>query len=254
MIELLRSIHPEAEPERWAAVLWLVLARTAPLALAAPWLGWRGTTTAIRAIVAITISLAIVPAALATAPALPSEWLALALLGVREALLGLAFAIAASAPLYALSWTGALLDRWRGGTEPGGPLETLHAAAAVVLFVALGGHRLALGAFARAMETSPVGAAVDLADMSLGTARLVTSTLELALALAAPAALAFVAVELVMGLAGRVAPRATSWMAAMPLRAALGVAVALLGLAAALPVLGPTLSYFVERAAELLAG
>lgn len=247
-----------------ALPVWLLVTlRTVPLAFVAPWLGWKGTASFARVSVALVIALALTPLALQTAPALPAGWLPLALLGLREALIGVAFAIASSLPLWALGWTGALVDRWRGSPHEGvlgpsegaSPLGALHVAAGVVLFVMLGGHRLALAAFADGFVDTPVGAGASpesVATFALGVGRLITAALELAVVFAAPAAIAFVLLEAVLGLAARVAPALSLWTSAVPLRAALGVAVALVGLAALLPRLGPLFTGSVEAAAELV--
>ena len=244
------------ELERLAPVFALVLARAAPLAWLAPWLGWRGTAAALRGAVAVVLAAALTPLALSVAPALPDAPLALVLLALREALVGAAFAVAVSVPLYALGWTGALVDRWRGAPSPRpeSPLEALHLAAGVVLFVTLGGHRLALAAFAATLTDVPVGAgaSAELAAFGLGAARIVGDALALAVAFAAPTALALVVLELVLGLHGRLAPSLRAFVIALPLRAALGLAIALIGLSALLPRLGPALAGSVEAASDLV--
>lgn len=253
-----------ADASRLASVFLLVLARAAPLAWLAPWLGWRGTAVPVRGAVALVLSAALTPLALDRAPPLPAGWLPLALVGVREVLVGAAFAVAASLPLFALGWTGELVDRWRGSPPDGSvvgpadgarPLGTLHLSAAVVLFVLLGGHRLALAAFADGLVELPPGGGAEASDPSafaLGAARLVGAALELTLAFAAPAVVAFLVLEAALGLWGRVAPSVRLWMEGMPLRAALGVAVALIGLSALLPRLGPVFARSIEAAAELV--
>ncbi|MEZ4335385.1 MAG: flagellar biosynthetic protein FliR [Sandaracinaceae bacterium] len=249
------------DPTVTATVLILVLARTLPLAFLAPWLGWRGTAAYVRVAVALVLAMAMTPLAQAGLAAPPSGAVVLGLAIVREVLVGAAFAIAVSAPLYALSWTGALIDRWRGSppdaTAPShaSPLGRLHLAAAVVVFVTLGGHRLALAAFAEGFTALPAGvpvAAADLTTFGLGAMRIVADALVLSVAFLAPAAIAFVVVELALGLAGRVAPAVVTWMDAMPLRAALGVVVALVSLSALLPRLGPVIAGSIEAASDLL--
>lgn len=239
----------------------LVCLRTLPLAFVAPWLGWKGTATYARACVAIVIALALTPLALSSAPELPASWLALALLGVREALIGTAFAVASSIPLWALGWAGELMDRWRGNpgssvtgpSGPSSPLGVLHLSAAVVVFVLVGGHRLALRALGGSLVDAPIGggaSASDLAEFALGVGRIVTMSLELAVAFAAPAAIAFLVLEVVLGLAARVGLRLEA--SAPPLRAGLGIAVALIGLAAILPRLAPIFARSIETAADLV--
>lgn len=244
---------------RSAPVVLLVSARALPLAWLAPWLGWRGNAASVRVMVALVVALALTPLALAQAPRVPGGWLPLLLMGLREALVGTAFAIAASVPLWALGWAGDLLDRWRGSPSDGsargeGLLGTLHVSAGVVFFVSVGGHRLAIAAFGGSLVDAPVGtgAALALSSFALGTARLVTAALELALALAAPAAVAFLLLEGALALAGRVAPTLRPWVLGMPLRAALGVAIASLGLSAALPRMSGPIAGSIEAATELV--
>lgn len=243
----------------------LLSLRALPLAFVAPWLGWKGTATYARASVAIVVALALTPLALSTAPALPASGLALALLGVREVLIGVAFAIASSLPLWALGWTGELVDRWRGSSpdataigpsDAASPLGVLHLTAGVVLFVTLGGHRLALAAFGEGLIDAPVGAGAsgELRAFALGTGRLVTASLELAVAFAAPAAIAFVLLEIVLGLAARIGPELRLYASALPLRAGLGIAAALVGLSALLPRLSPLFAGSIEAAGELVRG
>lgn len=239
---------------RLAAVFVLVAARVVPLAWLAPWLGWRGTAASVRVSVAVVLSLALTPLALASCPPLPVGVLTLSVLALRELLVGATFAVAVSVPLYALSWTGALVDRWRGSVSSrgeGSPLATLHVAAGVVLFVSLGGHRLALAAFAGTFADLPPGGSQDSA-VALGVARVLADALVLAVALAAPTALAMVLVEVAMGLWGRVAPGLRAFLLALPLRAALGLAVALVSLSVALPRLAPVFVSSIDAASDLV--
>ncbi|MCB9597115.1 MAG: flagellar biosynthetic protein FliR [Sandaracinaceae bacterium] len=249
------------DPTRTATVLLLVLARTLPLAFLAPWLGVRGTASYVRVSAGVVLALALLPLARQSAIDVPTTWLPLTLALAREGFVGATFAVAVSAPLYAMRWSGELIDRWRGSRadstarDMGSPLGQLHLAAAVVLFVVLGGHRLAIAAFAEGFVHVPAGAVADAATLStfgLGAARIVADALALTVAFLAPAAVAFVVVELALGIAGRVAPAVISWMDAMPLRAALGVAVALLSLSALLPRLGPVFARSIDAASDLL--
>lgn len=246
------------ELARALPVLVLVAARTLPLAAAAPWLGWKGTARSVRLAVALVLTVALTPLALARAPELPSAPLVITLAVARELLVGTAFAVAVSVPLWALGWAGDLVDRWRGGPADGSPTErplgTLHLGAAVVAFVLVGGHRVALAALGHSFADAPVGggAGLELGPFVLGAARLVTASLELAMAFAAPAAVAFVLLELALGVAGRVGPALRPFMLGMPLRAALGLGIALLGLAAVLPRLPALFAGSIEAAAELV--
>jgi type III secretory pathway component EscT len=251
----IEALFGGAPASRVLPVFALVLARSLPLALAAPWLGWRGSSAIVRGAIALALALALTPTALFAAPELPSGWAPFALMACREAAIGAAFAVASSLVLVALGWSGDLIDRLRGSQEEVGPIGTLHLAAGVVLFVLVGGHRLALSAFAEGLVEAPVGTGVtgtDLSAFALGTMRIGAITLELAASFALPAAVAFAIVELALGFASRAAPRLSVWLAAVPLRAALGVAVALLALSALLPRLPPLFADSIEAARRLV--
>src|SRR5262249_6339792 len=133
--------------------------------------------------------------------------LALGALALREALVGAVFAVAASLPLYALDWSGRLVDTWRGATmaevlapptgERSSPLGTLQVMLGVAVFVTLGGHRTALIAFGDALRTVPVGAVAEahgVGPVALGAARLAADALAFSVSIAAPAAVAIVLV------------------------------------------------------------
>src|SRR5262249_31682253 len=53
---LLALLAPGLDPERVAAVFFLVLARSAPLAFIAPWLGWKGILLAPRTAIAVGLA------------------------------------------------------------------------------------------------------------------------------------------------------------------------------------------------------
>lgn len=232
--------------ERVARVLvvgLLVAARVAPLALLAPWLSMRQAPTVLRTAVVLALTAALTPLAVESAPAIPPALPVVALLALREVLVGSLFAIATALPFYALDWAGRLVDLWRGASlaeviapptgERTSPLGDLYLMMGVVLFVVLGGHRLALAAFAEGLAEVPVGEAAlasGLGDVALGAMRLAANALAFGVALAAPAAVAIVLVEVSLGLVARAAPQIPVFFAGMPLRAAVGLAAALLAL------------------------
>lgn len=144
----------------WLTCALLLALRLGPLVLIAPWLaaGYapRLMQVAITAgLVVCMLPVAVTPAALA----LPSDLLSLALLGMRELLVGLVLGVSLAVPVLAVRWAGELIGISFGGShehEAEPPLATLHGLFAAALFVTLGGHRLALAAIARSLETVPL--------------------------------------------------------------------------------------------------
>jgi type III secretory pathway component EscT len=266
MDRLVAELGGEDAILRWLVVGALVAARVAPLTIFAPWLALRSTPPVLRAALIVALTVSLTPIAIESAPAIAPGGLELALLSVREALVGTTFALATALPLYALDWAGRLVDTWRGASlaevinphtgERTSPIGDLYLLMGVVLFLSLGGHRVAIEAFAGALETIPVGTG-DVAGgaetVAMGALRLFGNALAFAAALAAPAAAAIVLVEAALGLVARAAPQIPVFFAGMPLRAAVGIAAALLGLSILVGELPAAYRGALESAEELVA-
>ncbi|MGF1467339.1 MAG: flagellar biosynthetic protein FliR [Sandaracinaceae bacterium] len=240
MDRLVAAVLSGAAPD--PALGLLVLARTLPVTMVAPWLGGRRVGLGPRLGIGLVLSIALMPLAASAAGRLPKGALALGALALREVAVGLTFAVATSVPLIALGWTGRLLDRFRGAGPEDRTLAELHLAAGVVLFVVIGAHRLGLQAFGEALVALPIGTPpADPEAFLVGSLRLVVAALTLTVAFAAPAALAFVTLEALGGLLARLAPRLAGAIEPLGPRAATALAVGLAGLAALLPRLGPAI-------------
>lgn len=244
----------------------LIAARLGPLTVIAPWLGLRSAPATVRSALILALTVAFYPLALGLPFTAPPNAIAYAAAGLREALLGTAFALAVALPLHALDWAGRLVDSWRGAGlaevlspatgERTSPLGDLLLMAGVVLFIAVGAHRLALAAFAESLRLAPIGAPALLQSapsLAFGAIELTGSALALAAAIAAPAAVAIVLVEVALGLVGRSAPQLPVFFAGMPLRAATGLAALLLGLAVTLDQLPQAFEAAITSAKALLA-
>jgi type III secretory pathway component EscT len=262
---LLELLGGQGSALRTIAIAILVAARVAPLTLLVPWLALRSTPVLLRSALLLALTAAMMPIALATTPALPDpDPISFAALAAREAAIGTVFAIVTAIPLHALDMAGRLIDAMRGAAQseiatPSGdgssPLGALHGMLGAVLFLALGGHRLVIAALGEGMVTVPPGSAIaapELAELALGAARIVVAALALAVSFAAPAAVSLVVVEVGLGLAGRAAPQIPMHFAGMPLRAAIGIAAALLALSVLAPHLPSIFRSTIDAAALLI--
>jgi type III secretory pathway component EscT len=233
-----------AELERYIALGALVAARVGPLTVLLPWLALRAAPALLRTALILALTLAVAPMTADAIETLPTSGAALGLLALRETLVGTVFAFSAALPFFALGWSGQLVDTWRGASlaeviapptgEQTSPLGDLLLLGGVALFLALGGHRFALMAFAEGLVAMPVGSVVladDLAAVILTTMHLAGAALAFAAAIAAPAAVAIVLVEMGLGLIARSAPQIPVFFAGMPLRAATGLFALLLAVA-----------------------
>ncbi|RLB53186.1 MAG: hypothetical protein DRJ42_12690 [Deltaproteobacteria bacterium] len=219
----------------------LVAARIGPLTVLLPWLALRGAPALLRTAIVLALTLAMFPVTAAATVELPSSPYVLSALALREVVIGAIFALAAGLPFFALDWSGRLVDTWRGASlaeviapptgERTSPLGDLWLLGGIALFLSLGGHRLALAAFAEGLAVAPVGDVAfgqDTGEAILMTVRLSATAIAFSAAIAAPAAVAIVLVEVGLGLIARSAPQIPVFFAGMPLRAATGLAAVLL--------------------------
>ena len=269
MESLLRALlGNEAALQQVLAIGGLVAARVAPLTVFAPWLSLKTTPPVLRAALVLALTAAFTPLALGSAGgAVDLGGAAYAAAVLREAMVGTLFAVATALPFYSLDWAGRLTDTWRGASmseviapntgERTSPLGDLHMMLGIALFLVLGGHRLAFAAFAEGLSVAPVGTielAPRAADLAWGAARLTGAALAFALAIAAPAAASIVVVEVALGLLARSAPQVPVFFAGMPLRAATGVAAALLALSLVTAQLPDVFRAAIEIARDWVTG
>ena len=249
-----------------ASATVLVLARTAPLTVLCPWL-LPAVPSWIRASAALVLCAALLPSALASAKEIPSSALLLSLLGTREVLVGILFALASSLPLLALGWAGRLIDLWRGAllsdcsasTEQtlASPLEQLYRSAGAALFVLLAGHLMALGAFADSFGALPLGATqstLSLDSVALDLTKLVGAALAFATRLAAPVAVALLGVDVCAAILSRAVEGFAAHFVLLPLRAGAGLAVAFLGITLTFDAFSEVIDDGIRVATKLLGG
>lgn len=223
-------------------------ARTLPLAWLVPALGGPRLPTTLRLALGLLLSMLCLPVLL---PAATSALTGLGpvgglLLAARELLVGLTVGLCVAMVFRAAEAAGRLVDVVRGANlaevlaplteERQSPMGELYLFLAIVVFLELGGLRLFATALGRSYEAVPVGLAASTAGTLRSAAGLVTTSvgklLESAVGLAAPVVVAMWLADAALGVVGRVAPQVALSFAAMPAKALLGMAVALLGIGA----------------------
>jgi flagellar biosynthetic protein FliR len=221
------ALDPQALA-RAVALALLLSARFAPLAWLVPWLAVRGSPAPLGIAATLVLSLCAWPAAAQVVPALPLSAVSLSLLGLREALIGLVYALALALPLLALQWAGRLYGCFGALEGAEHALGTLQLWLAVASFFALGGHRVAIDLLVQGVVRLPVGSPSmfqDLGAVALGSARLLGEAFGTALLLALPVAVALGLSELGVALASRMAAVPSATLVLAPARAALGLLV-----------------------------
>jgi type III secretion protein T len=246
--ELVRTFLTDPLWARRIALGLLVALRLAPLTILVPWIALRQAPALLRAVLLLALTVAMMPSAEASTPALPPDVPSFAIAAMRELVLGAALAIASAVPLLAFEQSGRLVDVLRGAqgeaTDPAGGRSSTLGVFSMLLgtttFLVLGGHRLVLSALADGFVSAPPGAATIDGAMLTEVGRLLVLSLELAVAFAAPAAVALFASDVALGLVSRSATQIPMYFAAMPLRSAVGIAAVLLSLSMAMPMLADT--------------
>lgn len=258
-----------AQLESHLLLVIATMARVGPLIWIAPFWGGRVVPSTVKVGLAAAISLLVYPFNAAD-PTLLARAGEVMLVGVlaKELLVGLAITFVVGMVFWAVQAGGGLIDTFRGGNMgeaalPGGEgretaLGALLLFWAIVIFLAIGGHRLAVAALVESYRVLPLTGIPSLS----GSAQLVTYCIELsgslwlvALALSAPALAALLLADVSLGWVNRFAPQLNVYFVAMPLKALLGLLVVLLVIGAMLEILPGMLAAavrHVEAVVELL--
>lgn len=243
-----------------------LLARLLPLVWVTPVFGARLIPRSGRVVVALALAMLCYPLAVARVPPAGISWLLL----LGEVAVGLALGFVASLVFYAAQAAGSAVDLARGASnsevllpQSGGrtsPMGSLYFQLSIVLFFALGGHRLLVGVIVSSYAVLPLGAtppSAEILPLVLYVARLTAEVMLLAVAWAAPVLAAALLADIALGWINRFVPQLNVFFLAMPLKALLGIAVVALGaalLAAALPESLARGVLAVERSLELMTG
>lgn len=216
----------------------MIAARVLPVTFVAPFFGGPLVPAPVKIGVALAIATVLYPSVRAgLGGPLAAESLVYVALLVKELLVGFALAFVASLVFRAAEMAGQLVDVLRGANlstalvpelgERTSVFADLWVQTLVVLFFALGGHQLFLVAFADSYAALPL-AAIPAPQGGLwpSVAWIVGLTADLfriSFALAAPALVALLLADVVLGLAARVAPQIPVFFLGMPVKAVLGI-------------------------------
>ncbi len=228
--------------ERWLVAVGLGAARTLPITWQLPVFGGPSLPAPVRVGFGLALSLLCVPRIIDAVPfgASPVLWI---LLLAREVAVGLTIGFLGSCLFRAVEAAGRLTDTLRGAQMSevisplsegrSSPLGEIGLLLTVVIFLELGGLGHLATAIGRSYDAVPVAAAVVPGKLgalvqlvAVGCAQIMES----ALGLAAPAIVALLLADLVLGAVARMAPQVPVYFVGMPLKALAGVGVALVAL------------------------
>lgn len=212
--------------------LGLLLVRPGFLVMAVPAFGSGFAPPVVRIGLMVALSLLLMPF-VALPDQLPPAGLAVVV--AREAIIGLALAMAVRVLIAATELAGnamgfnmgfflaAVVDPQSGVQNK--VLSAAYATFALVVFFAIDGHHAVLRALAASYDILPVGIGRIDGPIAAIVGRLLGVVFLLGVQLAAPVLVVLFVVELALGLMSRLAPQMNLMMLGMPLRVAIGLTV-----------------------------
>ena len=238
--------------EQQVAGFFLVLARVSPLFVLAPLFSSQLMPPRVRGIVAVALTIGLVP--VVARERIPVETFELAGLLGKELLVGLAFAFALGALFAALSVAGTFLDTSIGFSfgsivdpitgSSAAVLAQLYALIGVLIFIAIGGDAWVMQGLARTYELVPLESFPSLGSMTAGALKAFVGIFVAAIQVAGPVMLALILTDAAFGLVSRVVPQLNVFAVGFAAK----IVVGLLILGVTLPFLAGWLSDELEGA------
>lgn len=224
----------------------LVFARMLAFVTVVPFFGGQSVPNQVKVAEAVAFVLLLAPGLSASVPELAVRGGAFgfAVLIIKEVAVGFTLGFVAALVFEAIQIAGRIIDAQRGAMmgemlnpmlrEQVSELGQFKLQVAVVIFLALGAHRLVIEALFQSFELIPVTDFPKLgAGLSPGLTSVILLTGEmftLGVRLAAPAMAALLLTDVFFGLVNRVAPQLNVFFLSMPVKMALGIFIVMLSL------------------------
>ncbi|MGO9498681.1 MAG: flagellar biosynthetic protein FliR [Solirubrobacteraceae bacterium] len=222
---------------------FLVLGRVSPLFVLAPLFSAKQIPGQVKGIVGVALAIGLTGIA-THGQNIPTQPLQVAGLMVVNILVGLLFAYAIAALMWAVQTAGGFADIVSGFSfgatvdpvngNPGGTFAELYGLIGVMLFIAIGGDAWMLRGIARTFTLVPLTKAPQLGSLANAAEMSFSSIFTSALEVAAPVIMALLITDVAFGMVSRVVPQMNVLSVAFPLK----VGVSLVVVAATLPFLG----------------
>jgi flagellar biosynthesis protein FliR len=221
--------------EQQVAGFILVLARISPLFVLAPLFSSKMLPARARGIVAVGLTLGIMPIAVHAGDGqhIPMDVLPLAGLIVKEILVGMGFSFALAALFAAVQVAGSILDTLIGfsfgalvdpitGTN-GGVLNQLYALIGVMIFVVINGDAWVIQGLARSYEQVPLTATPEIGSLVQGVQVAFSGIFASAIEVCAPVMLAVLLCDVAFGLVSKVMPQLNVFAVGFPAKVIVGL-------------------------------
>jgi len=226
---------------------FLVLGRVTPLFVLAPLFSAKQIPAQVKGIVAVALTIGLTGLAM-HGQTIPTQPLQVAGMLVVQILVGILFAYAIGALMWAVQTAGGFADIVSGFSfgatvdpingNQGGTFAELYSMIGVMLFIAIGGDAWIIRGMARTFTLIPLTKAPQLGSLANAAEMSFASIFTSALEVAAPVILALLITDVAFGMVSRVVPQMNVFSVAFPLK----VGVSLLAVMATLPFLGGWMS------------
>jgi len=226
-------MQPLLIPIKPLLIFVVVLARAGGLVTFAPFWGHKALSPQIRVVLAVALSLAITPMLVNRLPAPPGDLLSLAPILMIELLTGCAFGFVGRLIFSGLDSAAQVIGfqmgfSLQGTIDPSTQAQTaafgvIAQMLGLVIFMGADGHHWLLLATIRSFEVAGPGAAHISATMAQLFIRLSADALATGVALAAPAIVMLLAVEVALAIAGRAIPQIQVMVLGFPIKILAGL-------------------------------
>lgn len=214
------------------ALFTLVLGRMAGLFAAIPLFGGKSTPPRVKVAMVFAMTLLFFPVVRTKMPELPADSLSLALLMVREGLVGISLGLLSQVIFSAVEFCGQLIGTQMGfsaaslfdpamGTQMS-VMSVLQNLLAMLLFMTLGMHHVFIRAIVESYGVVPLGAWHVTGGLLQFVIATTTGVFILAVKLAAPVMAAILAATVALGVMARIFPQMNIFMISFPLNIGLG--------------------------------
>lgn len=226
---------------------FLVLARVTPMFVLAPVFSSAILPPKVKSVIAVGLAIGLTPLAV-HGQQIPTDALEVTGLLAEQVLIGLAFAFAVGAVLYAVQAAGSLNDMLSGFSfgalvdpingNQGGVMTSLYGLIGMAMFLAIGGDAWMLRGLARTFTVVPLAGAAPIPGIAGGAVQAFGAVFVGAVEVAAPVMLAMLVTDVAFGMVSKVVPQVNVFGVGFAMK----VGVALLVVAASLPFIGAFMS------------
>jgi len=237
---------------------FLVFVRCSAMFLSAPIFSGSNVPLLIRILAAVLVSAALTAVVKAGLPAVPSDMYAFVSLVANEVLAGLLIGVFIQIVMLAAQMAGSFMDLQVGlsmshvlnpsNGQSSTVLSQFKYMLAMIVFLAVNGHHVMLGAFVRSFQIMPTVTGGTLAAVQQSQVALVANLSLIALQIATPVLAVSILVDAALGIMNKAVPQMHIFIVGMPAKVAMG----LLAVSVALPATAAAVLGGIEYATDSL--